>query len=224
MRGSRVTTGRYARRRTPLLAAALVLGLAGAARAHPHVFVVAKSALVFDKDGKVAAIRQAWQFDEMYSAFVTEGLSSGDKLATKEQLAPLAKTNVEQLAEFGWFTVAKHGSRKVAFEAPVDYSLEQSADKLVTLRFTLPLRIPEAPKPAFTLSVYDPTYFVAFEFDDKTPVTMDGAPKGCSLSMFKPGQLDQADKTKLSESYFTNMSPGRDFGIRLATRAVVACP
>lgn len=194
------------------------------AAAHPHVFVVAKSALVFDKDGKVAAIRQAWQFDEMYSAFVTEGLASPDKLATKQQMAPLAKTNVEQLAEFNWFTVAKLSGKKIGFEQPVDYSLEQTPDKLVTLRFTLPLKTPESAKPALTLTVYDPSYFVAFEFDDKSPVVMDGAPKGCSLSMVKPGSLDQTDKSKLSESYFANMSPGKDFGLKLATRAVVACP
>lgn len=206
------------------MAAALLCGSVGAATAHPHVFIVAKSGLLFDKDGKVAAIRQTWQFDEMYSSVVTEGLAADGKLVTKAQLAPIAKTNVEQLADFGWFTVARLGSKKLGFDPPVDYSLEQTPDKLVTLRFTLPLKTHEPAKPAFTFLVYDPTYFVAFEFDEKSPVTLVDAPKGCSLNMVKPGSLDASDKSKLSESYFTNMSPGQDFGLKLAARAIVACP
>src|SRR5207244_4238720 len=102
--------GRRSRSRRPgawLLAALALLGATTAARAHPHVFVTTKTELRFGEGGKVVAIRHQWTFDDMYSAFVTEGLSAGDTLATKEQLAPLAKTNVEQLAQYDWFTVAK---------------------------------------------------------------------------------------------------------------------
>jgi len=194
------------------------------AAAHPHVFVVAKAELVFGPDGRIVAIRHAWTFDDMYSAFVTEGLTTGDALATKEQLAPLAKTNVEQLAEWNWFTVGKAAGVKVAFAAPVEYSLEEGADKLVTLRFTLPLKTPASARKAFALQVYDPTYFVAFEFDDKAPVTLVGPPPGCSTNMWKPDPLGTADTSKLSESFFTNLSPGADFGAKLASRAIIACP
>ena len=40
----------------------------------------------------------------------------------------------------------------------------------------------------------------------------------------KPKALDPSDTQKLNESFFTNMSPGQDFGIKLAERAIVACP
>jgi ABC-type uncharacterized transport system substrate-binding protein len=192
--------------------------------AHPHVFVVATEQLVFDGEGRVVAIRHAWKFDDMYSAFVTEGLSAGDKLATKEQLAPLAKTNVEQLAEYNWFTIGKSGGVKVAFDMPTEYSLEETPDKLVTLRFTLPLKTPASAKKAFSLQVYDPSYFVDFELDDKNPVALVSAPSGCSTNVFKPQPLNALDSSKLSESFFTNLSPGADFGIKMASRAIVACP
>jgi ABC-type uncharacterized transport system substrate-binding protein len=203
----------------------LALMLAAApAFAHPHVFVTTRTSLVLDKSGSVVAVRHQWTFDDMYSAFVTEGLSDGDKLATKEQLAPLAKTNVEQLAQYNWFTFVKVSGVKKSFDNPIDYSLEEGQDKLVTLRFTLPLKEPASTKKAMILQIYDPTYFVDFEPSDKDAVTLVSAPQGCSINQFKPAPLSAVDTTKLTESYFTNLSPGADFGIKLATRTIVACP
>lgn len=204
-------------------AAAVLLG-AGPAGAHPHVFVTTRTTLMFDHGGKVAAIRQSWTFDDMYSAFVTGGLTEGDKLATREQLAPLAKTNVEQLADYGWFTYAKSAGAVVAYKAPTDYWLEEGADKLVTLTFTLPLAAPASARRAFTLQTYDPTYFIDFEPDDKRPVIFEGAPAGCSRNVFKPDPLVATDKVKLDESFFTNLSPGANFGLKMASRAIIACP
>jgi ABC-type uncharacterized transport system substrate-binding protein len=196
----------------------------GAAFAPPHVFVTTKARIIFDAHGHIAAIRHAWTFDDMYSAFATEGLGADGKLPTREQLAPLAKTNVESLAEFGYFTVGKASGRQVEFTEPVDYFLEENADKLVTLTFTLPLKTPASAGKAFSLQVYDPTYFVAFDVADKDGVTLEGAPKGCSSSVVKPAPLEAPETQKLSEAFFAGLSPGTDFGIKLATRIVIACP
>ena len=206
------------------LAGPLALAAATPAAAHPHVFVTAKETVVFAPDGTVTGVRNAWTFDDMYSSFVVQGLGDPGQLLTREQLAPLAKTNVESLAEFGYFTVAKLGGHALPFGEPVDYWLEESKDKLVTLFFTLPLKAPVRPVPALNVSVYDPTYFVSFGMDEKDPVRLDGAPPGCSTSVIKPRPLDASDNQKLSEAFFANMSPGQDFGIKLASKIMVACP
>ena len=91
---------------------------AGAAAAHPHVWVTARAQVVFNAQGQIEAIRNAWVFDEMYSAFATQGLGKDGQLLTKDELAPLAKTNVEFLAEFDYFTYAKAASQKIEFGAP----------------------------------------------------------------------------------------------------------
>ncbi|NWL95593.1 DUF1007 family protein, partial [Klebsiella pneumoniae] len=64
---------------------------------------------------------------------------------SREQLAPLAQTNVENLKEFGFFTFAKADGRKEKFLEPVDYFLEYK-DEALTLHFTLPLKAPVKPK------------------------------------------------------------------------------
>lgn len=194
------------------------------AAAHPHVWVSARAEVVFDAKGEIEAIRHAWTFDEMYSAFVTEGQGKDGQLLTKEALAPLAKTNVESLAEFDFFTYAKVANAKVEFGTPIDYSLEQREDKLVVLRFTLPLKIPASASKAFSFQVYDPTYFVAFEMDKQDPVGMKGAPKGCSINLLGSKPLVADETKKLSESFFSGLSPGYDFGVKLASRIIVACP
>ncbi len=207
-----------------LLPALALIAAGGAASAHPHVFVTARQVILFAPDGRVSGIRAAWTFDDMYSSFVTQGIGSPDQILTPAQLAPLAKTNVDSLAEFGYFTVVKAAGKALEFDAPVDYSLDESPDKLVTLHFTLPLKAPAEANRALTLQVYDPTYFVDFEFADKDPIVMQNAPSGCSTNVVKPRPLDSGDNQKLSEAFFTNMSPGMDFGIKMASRVVVACP
>ena len=204
----------------PLLAAP-----AAPALAHPHVFVSVASEVIFAADGKVTGIRHHWKFDDMYSAFVTANLGTDGKDPTPEQLLPIAKTNVESLKEFEFFTYPKFNGKPAVFKDSIDYSMNYDAsDQTVTLHFTLPF---EAPVPAgkfFVFQVYDPSYFVAFALEKKDAVKLVGAPQGCSLSVSKPGALNAADQKKLAESAGTYDSPGDDFGMKLSDSAIIACP
>lgn len=206
------------------LLSALALAWVAVAQAHPHVWVAVRSEVVFGPEGKILGVRHAWEFDEMYSAFAVQGLGKNGKAPTREELAPLAKTNVESLAEFDYFTYGKQNGAKAAFKPPQDVFLEANDKKIVTLHFFLPLETPVAATKPFSFQVYDPTYFVAFAFEKKDPVKLAQAPGGCSISLVEPAPLLAADNQKLSEAFFQNMSPGADFGVKLATRAIVACP
>jgi ABC-type uncharacterized transport system substrate-binding protein len=197
--------------------------LSAPALAHPHVFVVVKSELIFNAKGLVSGVRHAWTFDEMYSAFATTGINPDGKPASAEQLQPLAEQNVGDLAEFGYFTVLKAPGQKIELGMPEAISMSESDKKLVTLRFTVPLKKPASAGKVLTLQVYDPTYFVSFDFD-KNGVSLVSAPSGCSLSQVAPRSLDDTESQKLSEAFFSGLSPGADFGIKLAGRALVACP
>jgi ABC-type uncharacterized transport system substrate-binding protein len=207
-----------------LIFCALALLAAPVAFAHPHVWVAVRGEVVFSPDGKVAGVRHAWEFDEMYSAFAVQGLGKNGKPPTREELAPLAKTNIESLAEFDYFTFAKQNNVKLKFSAPTDVSLDADEKKIVTLRFFLPLEAPLTASKPFSFQVYDPTYFVSFGFEKTDPITLAKAPAGCSVSLMEPKPLAAAESQKLSEAFFQNFSPGADFGVKLATRAIVACP
>src|SRR6478672_6559641 len=126
-----------------LLVILLALAMAAPAWAHPHVWVTMHTELVYAPDGKITGIRHAWSFDDMFSTFATQGLESKEKgKFTREELAPLAKVNVESLKEFDYFTYATADGKKVALTDPTaDYWLDYN-DQVLTLNFTLPLKTP----------------------------------------------------------------------------------
>jgi len=204
--------------------AALVAGLAAPALAHPHVWVQAHEQVLFGKDGRVDGIRNDWVFDEMYSAFAVQGLGKAGQLATSQELAPLAKTNVESLKEFDYFTFAKVDGRRLEFAAPRDYALEERPDKRVVLHFTLPLVSPARTGRYMTVQVYDPTYFVDFELAPKDPVVLAGAPPGCSKTVLGANPLVVQDGKELAKAFDTGLTPSDDFALKMASRTIVACP
>jgi ABC-type uncharacterized transport system substrate-binding protein len=193
------------------------------ARAHPHVWIVVTSDVLFT-DGKISGIRHHWTFDDMYSAFVTANLTEAGKSPRPADLAAIAQQNVADLKDFSYFTVPKESGRKVAFGEPSDISMTYDPKtQQATLHFTLPLQSAVAGR-AFAFQIYDPGYFVSFAFEKGQAVKLVGAPQGCSLSVTKPQPLAQDESKTLNESFFSGLSPGADFGIKLADRALVACP
>jgi ABC-type uncharacterized transport system substrate-binding protein len=204
------------------LAAAFTILIAPAAQAHPHVWVTVKSDLVFAPDGKVSAVRHAWTFDEMFSAFATQGLDKdGDGKFSREELKELSEVNVTSLEEFNYFSVGKSGNADVAFGKPVDYWLEADKDNVLTLHFTLPLKA-GVPGKDFTLNVFDPTFFVDLSFAEGAKVELVNAPAGCSADAIRPKGAETAS-TKLSESFFNSLTASSQFGSQFASRIVLNC-
>jgi ABC-type uncharacterized transport system substrate-binding protein len=207
-----------------LLVAALGLLLGCApALAHPHVWVTMKSTVVYDANGAIVGVRHAWTFDDMFSAFATQGLESKQKGAfTRQELAPLAKVNVDSLKEYDYFTYAKTGGKKASFLDPTDYYLEYK-DSVLTLHFMLPLKAP-AKAQALDLEVYDPTYFVDFALDEKDPVALSGAPAACKLTVGKPQEMTREMARRLLEIPADQQIPENSYGAQYANRIAVRCP
>jgi len=203
-----------------LFAGTLALG-SSAALAHPHVWITAASELIYAPDGSITGVRHAWIFDDMFSTYALQGMESKAKgVYTHEELAPLAQTNVESLKEFGYFTFAKADGKKQKFQEPVDYFLEYK-DGLLTLHFTLPLKVPVKSK-ELVLEVFDPTFFVDFKFAEKDPVKLVGAPATCQMSFQRPND-GAVSAQALGEQNFMN-GDNSNFGAMFANKITVACP
>jgi ABC-type uncharacterized transport system substrate-binding protein len=191
--------------------------------AHPHVWVTAKSEVVYAADGSVTGVRHAWTFDDMFSAFAVQGLEPRQKgVFSREDLAPLAQVNITSLKEFDYFTHAKADGKKLIFTDPTDYWLDYH-DNVLTLHFTLPLKAPLKAK-TLALEIYDPTFFVDFSFADREPVSLAGAPADCKLNVQRPAQATSAPPQQLGESFFNALTSSSTFGARFANGAMVMCP
>ena len=201
---------------------AFLLALSARAEAHPHVWVTMKSELVFAPDGKLAAIKQAWTFDDAFSAFALQGMEKQkDGSYGDDVLKPLAEVNVTSLKEYDYFVRGKTATGKIAFKDPVDYYLTYENETL-TLHFTLPLKTPITAKSALSFEIYDPTIFVSFAFAEKDAVSAAGAPRGCSAEAVSPTP-GSGPSTTLSESFFTNLTASSDYGAQFADRIKVSC-
>jgi ABC-type uncharacterized transport system substrate-binding protein len=209
------------------LALALPIALAApAALAHPHVFVDAKEEAIFD-GGQLVAVRHVWRFDKPFTGFAIQGLGpQHDGNPTPEELAALSDVNVKSLAMFGFFTRVTAGGNEVGINSPTEHHLELRDGRL-TLSFTLPVATPVAAKgQQLTLSVFDPTYFVGFDFGPEATAELVGAPATCGSTSRVPQKLDARTMARLSTLPIdqTELPPDlRAAAALLSTQFIINC-
>ena len=205
------------------LTALMTLAVTGFAQAHPHVWVTMHSELVYAPDGSITGIRHAWSFDDMFSTSALQGMESKEKgKFTREELAPLAKVNVDSLKEYDYFTYAAADGAKAELTDPTsDYWLDY-ADQVLTLNFTLPFKAPVKAK-ELKIEIYDPTIFVDFSFAKEKPVQLVGAPK-CKLDVVPPREMTFAEGKKLSEVPADEKNTTMAWGAQFANKILVHCP
>ena len=201
----------------------LLLLLPGAAEAHPHVWITAVSELLYAPDGSLTGVRHAWTFDDMFASYALQGIETKSKgTYSREELAPLAETNVEALKEYAYFTYARaDGGKKEKFSEPVDYFLDYR-DGQLTLHFTLPLKTPLKAR-QLLLEVFDPTFFVDFQLAKSNPVKLVGAPTGCRMNLQRPNDGSTAAQM-LNEQTFANGGENANYGAMFANKITVDCP
>jgi ABC-type uncharacterized transport system substrate-binding protein len=208
----------------------LALALTGAAdsRAHPHVWIEARSDVVFDDQGLIVAVNHEWKMDESYSEMATDGLDAdGDGLYSPQELEPLTKENIESLREYSYFTFMKSGDSAVAFGDIVEAG-QLWSHKRLTLHFQMRLRDPVDPtKSRVYYRVYDPDYFISIEFPTKEAVTaLGGKPAGCAVELRDPVANDETAQTKAmlaSKGKEWQPPPEQDFGAMFAQPIIVSC-
>jgi ABC-type uncharacterized transport system substrate-binding protein len=200
--------------RTVLCAFVGLLMASGAASAHPHVWVTMKAQLVYAQDGSVTGVRHAWTFDDMFSVFATQGIDAKTKGEfSREELKPLAQTNVESLKDFDYFTYAKSNGKVLEFAEPLgDYYLDyDSKETVLTLHFTLPLKAPVQAK-ELAVEIFD-------------PVGLIGAPAACKVSAQRPQEMDAAMMDKLAQMPAdAQLDPSSYLGSQFANKIQVKCP
>jgi ABC-type uncharacterized transport system substrate-binding protein len=192
----------------------------GVAHAHPHVYVTAKAEVVFDK-GAVAAVQNHWTFDEYYTAMAVEGLDTNkDGIYSREELADLAKVNMDGLKEFDYFTFAKLGENTLKFGAPQDAWLEHKNGEL-TLHFRLPLATPlDRAASGVNFALYDPSYFIAFDLAKGDAIGLSGAPEGCKVTV---GAAEPTPDEKTLTGAFSQSLGGGSMGTGAVKSATVTC-
>ncbi|CCJ56932.1 DUF1007 family protein [Bordetella bronchiseptica] len=164
------------------------------------MWIDARAVVEFDAAGRIAAVRQVWRFDDMFGAYATQGLSRkpGGGLPP-DVLRTMAEDWMKALGEpvSHYFTRVTQGARTLPFGPPRDAAVSFEDGRL-TLAFTLPLAEPAPAGGATAVDIYDPTYFVAYAFDEAGATALRGAPAGCSQAYRPPRPLDWATMQQLA--------------------------
>lgn len=166
------------------------------AAAHPHIFIDAKLTVVFDDTGAVSMLKNTWTFDQAFSAWAVQGLDTNkDGITSSQEMQDLADDNVNGLADYSFYTFAgKNGEVKFA---PVGAATMHYENERNTLEFSI------APVPAyqingtFEIGISDPEYYVAISFADKSDVTLENAPPGCSVTLVPPKDMSKSLQDRL---------------------------
>ena len=207
-----------------LLAAAMMLA-SGAASAHPHVWITATSELLYAEDGNVTGLRHSWTFDDAFSANVVHGLREKSTAAyTREELTPLAQTQVESLKNNTYFTFLSVAGERLPFAEPVDYFFDYKDDHL-TLHFTLPLKKPVKAKHV-RLTIFDRSFFIDFRLANEHPLKLVGAPAGCEVWL-RRSMGDDRDRKLMqdaSEDTFKEGGANAAAGVLFIVPIEVECP
>ena len=192
--------------------------------AHPHVFVTASTTINIGQ-GAITSFDHVWTFDEMYTAMAIEGLDTNkDGKYDRQELAELAKVNMEGLKEFKYFTQAMLGTAELGFvdPKPDQFWLEVN-NGILSMHFRLALEKPVLlDAKDFSVTMSDPSFFIAITLDEKAPAKIGpGAPSTCKAVVAAPQQA-AADTQKLGEAFFEQLG-GNRYGFMTAKAITVQC-
>ena len=207
-----------------VLAALLALASAApAARAHPHVWIDMRSALLFNGVGQITGLRLYWVFDEFYTVFALDGLKEDeDGKPAPDSLRELAELNITNLADYDYFTKLTLEGERLAFGTVTEYESFVWDDRLV-LVFTVPLARPVNPQDArLAYAVFDPTYYIEILHVKEDPMLLEGSvPEGCTTELIKPNP--DFETVSLAASLDRTESAGDGLGVHFAERVILRC-
>jgi len=166
------------------LVAFALLAPAGAAEAHPHIWIRATATLQFE-DGKITGIRHEWVFDDFFSnAIITDFDKNKNKQFEPDEVKEVEANAFVALKEFGYFTHVRVGGKAVTIGTTRDFTPAIEKGKVV-YRFTAVLPQPVDPRAAqFDAGVYDHSYYVDVEVNPQLGVKLaGGGSEACKFAM-----------------------------------------
>lgn len=206
-----------------LFAILIMMGLATEASAHPHAWIDIRVTVLFDKAGRIFALRQNWMFDPLYTAFVLEGFQDAKgKAPARRKMDDIMRENLENLKEYNYFTEVEAKSKKAKFTGVRD-TKSDLVGKRLSMSFTLLLESPvDATTHPVSYSVYDPTFYIEILHAEKgTAVKLANAGVDCRHRLHVPKPNPEA--VALAAALDRTQSAGDGLGKFFAETVTIRC-
>ena len=156
-----------------------------------------------------------------------EPVENGDGNYSATELDPLTTENIASLKEFEYFAVMRQKGDRLPISEVTEFGQVFSNGKL-KLYFSVPLQQPADPRAGeFSVKVYDPEFFIAFDYTGDTPVSLEGnLPDACTMEV-KPlptdAEVDQTREMLSTKDKDWKPETEEDFGAMFAQPVVVTC-
>lgn len=216
--------------RKALIGAVVVTAMAVPAAAHPHVWVEMNTDIVFTNEGLIKGLGLIWVFDDGYAQAALDGLDvNNDGTYSEDEIAPLTLENIKSLKEYNYFASVRFNNEKQPVgEVDASQARQIWHNGKLALRFFVPFKTPVDPrKGSFSAKVYDPDYFIAFDYAREEPYHVTGKPApGCKADL-KP--LPTEEDLQQTRDFLSTKGrdwappPDQEFGEMFAQALVVAC-
>lgn len=214
-------------RLAPLAFAALLPATPVAA--HPHIFIDTGLEVIFDGQGRAAAVRVAWVYDEFYSLMMLSdrGLDTdGDGKLTDAETVQLNGFDMQWDPDYqGDLYVLDGAGAPVTMGRPRDWTVTVQDGRIISTHvraLDVPQEVTEAP---LVFQVYDPGYYTAYTILG-TPV-LSGRTDGCSVGVFEPDLTEAEEQLQaMLQEYTADMDVEVEFpavGANFAEEARVTC-
>jgi ABC-type uncharacterized transport system substrate-binding protein len=206
----------------------LLLVIPSLAQAHPHVWVKMRTGVIFNDQGLIEGINVEWTFDDAYAAEALTGMdANGDGEYSQDELKPLTKENMDSLKDYNYFTYMKADGKPLAAATPINAGQTYNGKKL-QLHFEVPLQKPFDPRSGeFMVKIYDPEFFIAFDYAKEEPVDADGTvPAGCKVNinpLLTDAEMNQTLAMLATKDREWKPENGEDFGSLFAQLVDVKC-
>ena len=184
--------------------AGLACAVAGAApvAAHPHMWMDTAIELHLDAEGRAAAVRITWTYDEVSSMAMIEerGLDADhDGNSTPEEEAQLSGFDMNWDPGFPGDTYVLSGGVEQQLSGPSDWTAQHRAGRITTSHLRR-IEPPVGLDKVLQVQVYDPGFYTDYTIV-KRPVVTPALPEGCVAEVLapNPAEADQRLLDALAE-------------------------
>lgn len=151
--------------------------------AHPHAFVDLKTQALIENQ-TLKGFRMSWTLDEIASStLIYEMQSSADPVKAKQDLTKEMIDTAKQDHYFSYLYNQKNNLIPFT-ETPSDYGFVVENNRII---FSMNVYLSEPQKLSIvpiTLMSYEPTYYMAMEYNDQSDVSIDD--KKCEIKVVQP--------------------------------------
>lgn len=187
--------------RTFLNAIVVILCLTNVAKAHPHVFVDARTGFIFDPSGQLSALRISWTYDEFTTLILFESLdldADGDGLLNDADRAAIVDGETNWPPEYKGDVYLEIGGQDFPLGRPRAARVTLAVNK-VEVSFELPLSRPaDVMNVSSVLRLYDPVFYYAYTILPASETQ--GLPTHCQAAIvpFEPNAAASALQEQLA--------------------------